>query len=104
MKNSRFVLRSMTPSLLVLPVLGIAALVVVLCSGSLQTEAGNASMPGFTTFDAPGAGTTASLLQGTSAFGINAGGDITGFETDATGIHHGFVRSAAGTFTEFDDS
>ena len=59
--------------------------------------AGSAT-PAFTTFDAPGAGATG-LFPGTLPGSINAGGDVSGFYTDTTGVRHGFVRLAAGTFT-----
>src|ERR1700722_4168673 len=88
MKDVRLMLRSLPPALALLPILGIAAVVIVLCSGALQTEAGDSSTPGFTSFDAPGAGTTASSLEGTAAFSINTAGDIAGFETDSSGVHH----------------
>ena len=52
----------------------------------------------FTTFDAPGAGTTG-FFPGTLAASINAGGDITGIYTDTNGVHHGFLRTAAATIT-----
>jgi hypothetical protein len=59
--------------------------------------AGSAT-PGFTTFDAPGAG-TAGIIPGTAALSINAGGDTSGIYTDASGARHGFLRIAAGTIT-----
>ncbi len=54
--------------------------------------------PAFTTFDAPGAGTTG-IFPGTLPASINAGGDISGIYTDTTGVRHGFVRTANGTIT-----
>src|ERR1700679_4255478 len=104
MKNLYTLLRSFAPTVLKLPVLGLAAMVMLLSGGAPRTETADGTGSGFTTFDAPGAGTTASALQGTAAFSINAAGDIAGFETDSSGVHHGFVRSAAGAFTEFDAS
>jgi hypothetical protein len=101
MRQVRSVLHLLAKSLLVLPLFGIAALVIALLSGWLQTESDGA-MLGFTAFNAPGAGTTASMLQGTAAFSINTSGDIAGFETDSKGVHHGYLRSASGAFTEFD--
>src|SRR5215831_621764 len=53
------------------------------------------------TFDAPGAGTGA--RQGTTAFGINPAGAITGFTRDANFARHGFLRAPDGTITIFDD-
>jgi uncharacterized membrane protein len=56
----------------------------------------------FTTFEAPGADTTAQSFNGTVASGINDLGEVTGYYFDASGLQHGFVRSAAGKFTSFD--
>jgi hypothetical protein len=53
-----------------------------------------------TTFDAPGAGTGAG--QGTTAFGINPSGTVTGFTRDTNFARHGFVRASDGTITVFD--
>src|SRR5262249_54525107 len=39
------------------------------------------------------------LFPGTLVAGMNPGGDISGFYTDAGGVNHGFLRSAAGTIT-----
>jgi len=46
-----------------------------------------------TSFDAPGAGTSA--YQGTAAFAINAAGTIAGTYVDANSVLHGFVGTAA---------
>jgi hypothetical protein len=54
--------------------------------------------PAFTTFDAPGVGTTG-FFPGTGALNINAGGDSSGLYTDTNGVRHGFFRTAAGTIT-----
>jgi len=54
----------------------------------------------FATFDAPGAGTN--LNQGTFPVSINPAGDVAGMYFDPSTAYHGFVRSAAGTTTEFD--
>ena len=51
----------------------------------------------FTSFDAPGAGT--SSYQGTSAFAINAAGTIAGTYVDANSVLHGFVGNAPPTAT-----
>jgi hypothetical protein len=63
--------------------------------------------PRITTFDAPGAGTSA--FQGTGCFAftdcsvlINNWGAITGYYLDANNAYHGFVRSPEGKFTTFD--
>lgn len=85
-----------------LPAIGFAALMAVLSGNAPQTQPADSSVAGLTAFDATGAGTTASALQGTAAFGINASGEVAGIETDTAGVHHGFVRAADGTITEFD--
>ena len=74
MKNLYTLLRSFAPTVLKLPVLGLAAMVMLLSGGAPRTETADGTGSGFTTFDAPGAGTTASALQGTAAFSINAAG------------------------------
>ena len=55
----------------------------------------------FTTFDAPGAGTTPGL--GTFANGMNDSGAIVGFIRDSNAARHAFLRARDGTFTVFDD-
>src|SRR5882724_13269937 len=55
---------------------------------------------GFTTFDAPGAGTGAG--QGTQSFAISPGGEITGYYFDGTTAVHGFLRDGKGVITTFD--
>ena len=61
-----------------------------------------------TTFDAPGAGTSAG--QGTSlnawtsvVDGLNPAGAITGSYIDGNNVNHGFLRDPHGTFTTIDD-
>jgi len=56
----------------------------------------------FTTFEAPGADTTAGSYNGTSPISINDFGAITGSYYDANGFTHGFLRSPDGKFTSFD--
>jgi hypothetical protein len=56
----------------------------------------------FTTFEAPGADTTAGSYNGTSPSSINDLGAITGSYSDANGFGHGFLRSPEGKFTTFD--
>jgi hypothetical protein len=56
----------------------------------------------FTTFDAPGASSTAAFGYGTFPESINDAGAITGHYTDAHGLIHGFLRSPCGKFTTFD--
>src|SRR6266536_477518 len=55
---------------------------------------------GFTTFDAPGAGTGAG--QGTCSFAISPAGEITGYYFDGTNATHGFLRHQNGVITTFD--
>ena len=56
--------------------------------------------PTFTTFEAPGAGTSEG--QGTVPFSINTAGAIAGMYYDANNAYHGFVRAATGTITTFE--
>ena len=56
----------------------------------------------FTTFEAPGADTTAGSYNGTSPSSINDLGVITGSFNDASGLSHGFLRTPDGRFTTFD--
>lgn len=58
----------------------------------------------FTSFESPGADTTPNDFNGTFAQSINDRGVIAGYYADATGLTHGFVRSAEGGFTTFDVS
>ena len=51
-----------------------------------------------TTFDAPGADTTAGSFNGTLPNAINDEGVITGVSYDANGAGHGFLRASAGAF------
>jgi hypothetical protein len=101
MKDAHPLLKSISTASAILSVLGLAAVLIFL-GGRSQVVTAASSTPGFTTFDAPGARTTANVMQGTAAFAIDAAGDIAGFETDVNGVHHGFVRAANGTITEFD--
>jgi hypothetical protein len=86
-----------TYSSLLLGIRGV--LLVVLCTLGLGFSV-NAGGTTITTFDAPGAGTAAG--QGTTGFGINPAGAITGFYIDASSVQHGFVRAPNGIITEFD--
>jgi hypothetical protein len=85
---------------------GINALGVI--AGSYQSADtvfhGFVRSPGgkFTTFQAPGADTTAGSYNGTSPSAINDLGVITGSYYDASGFSHGFLRSPDGKFTSFD--
>ncbi len=104
MKDVRLMLRSIVLTLVGLPIFGFAVAVLFVSGRPPQTAKAGSSATGFKTIDAPGAGTTASDMQGTTVVSINDAGQIAGFETDANGIHHGFVRAADGTITEFDPS
>jgi uncharacterized membrane protein len=55
----------------------------------------------FVLFDAPGAGAERGLNEGSTAYGINEFGVITGYTEDAKGVNHGFVRYADGRFATF---
>jgi hypothetical protein len=65
MKEIRLLLKSCSPILAKLPLLVAAVLLILLCVGAKQAKGGSTT-PGLTTFDAPGAGTTAKVQQGTS--------------------------------------
>jgi hypothetical protein len=54
----------------------------------------------FTTFDAPGAGT--GQFQGTEGEGINPQETVSGYDIDAGGVAHGYVRAKDGAITTFD--
>jgi hypothetical protein len=56
----------------------------------------------FTTFDAPGAGTTAGSGWGTLPGSIGDAGAITGRYIDSNDVNHGFVRDPTGKLTTFD--
>jgi hypothetical protein len=56
----------------------------------------------YTSFDAPGADTTANSGTGTFATSINDAGVVTGYLFDTSGVPHGFVRSPEGGFVVFD--
>jgi hypothetical protein len=55
---------------------------------------------GFSSWEAPGAGTASG--QGTFAQGMNAAGAIVGSYVDATSAYHGYWRAKRGRFIEFD--
>ena len=66
-----------------------------------QPQAAGSCGPTFTAINAVSAGTSA--LQGTTATGINADGDVVGIYITAPNIAHGYVRTAAtGAIAEFD--
>ena len=53
------------------------------------------------TFSAPDAGTSIYSAQGTEPTSINSSGEVAGIYLDSSNVPHGFVRTASGTFTEF---
>jgi hypothetical protein len=65
--------------------------------GFLRARDGN-----FTTYEAPGADTTANSFNGTFAANINPAGTIAGDYVDADNVGHGYLRAPDGTFTTFD--
>lgn len=69
------------------------AIAVLSCTASLFGQST------FTSFDAPGAGTTTG--QGTFPVAINSEGVIAGWYFDSSFVSHGFVRDANGDITEF---
>jgi len=75
-------------------------LLTCLISGCGNGTTTNVAAPQITTFDAPGAGTSAG--QGTLPEQNNQSGMIAGISNDANGVAHGFVRDAQGRFTTFD--
>jgi hypothetical protein len=81
---------------------GICALAIAILLGLAVVAAPSTQAQTLTTFDAPGAGTSAG--QGTYPQGINVAGSITGVYFDANTAYHGFVRAANGTITTFDVS
>jgi hypothetical protein len=57
----------------------------------------------FITFDAPGGCQTPASFPGcTTPVAINPRGEILGYNVDANGIAHAFLRDSKGTFTSFD--
>jgi len=54
--------------------------------------------PTFTIINVPGAGSSG-LFASTVVANMNAGGDVSGIYNDASGVRHGFLRLANGTFT-----
>ena len=56
----------------------------------------------YTTFEVPGADTSAGSYNGTSPTSINDLGVIAGSYSDANGFTHGFLRNPDGKFTSFD--
>jgi hypothetical protein len=55
-----------------------------------------------TTFDAPGADTTAGNFNGTFSSSINPAGAVAGDYLDVNSVAHGFLRAPNGSFTTFD--
>jgi hypothetical protein len=65
--------------------------------GFLRSSAGSV-----TTFEAPGSGADSGSYQGTYSLAIDSEGTIAGFYRDANYVHHGFVRSPDGGFTNLE--
>lgn len=55
----------------------------------------------FTTFDAPGAGTSAN--QGTFLRSLTKKSAMSGLMVDAANVAHGYIRAKNGAFTSFDE-
>ena len=55
-----------------------------------------------TTFDVPGAGSTAGTFQGTLALGVSSFGLSTGYWVDSSTVAHGFIRHPNGLIFKFD--
>lgn len=83
----------------------LATAVLLVADGCGGSNSGGGTQPlppiTYTTFDVPGAATTNGL--GTVPLAINAAGDIAGTYSDTSDHGHGFVRTAAGVLTPFDD-
>ena len=58
------------------------------------------STPAIVSIDAPDA--AAAMYRGTVALAIDSAGDVAGVYSDSNNVVHSFIRSAAGTITEFD--
>jgi len=65
--------------------------------GFLRTPDGH-----FTSFDAPGAGTTPDNSNGTFPLGVNQLGTVVGYYEDDNSVSHCFIRTADGKITTFD--
>ena len=77
-----------------------ATLVLTVLLGLAVVAPPSAQAQNFTTFNAPGAGTTA--YDGTISLSMNTAGDIAGIYIASGTVYHGFVRAANGTITTFD--
>src|SRR5215468_3049952 len=71
-----------------------------LSSALALSVAASGDHPTITTFDVPGAATSAG--KGTFAVAINPAGTITGYFLDAGKVHHGFLRDRGGAVTTID--
>ncbi|HTW81506.1 MAG TPA: Ig-like domain-containing protein [Terracidiphilus sp.] len=70
------------------------------CSPPSWSAAPSQNNSAFVSIDAPDA--SAAMYRGTVALAIDAAGDVAGVYSDSNNVVHSFVRSAAGTITEFD--
>jgi hypothetical protein len=66
------------------------------------STAGAGQPPDIKVFDAPGAGNTPGIGQGTLGIGINGFGVIAGITRDNNNVRHGFLRYPDGKFVVFD--
>lgn len=74
----------------------VMAVCIAFCFPGLAVSA-SAQAPKIISFDVP-----ASNGNGTVPIGVNLAGTITGWYWDASGVAHGFLRSADGTYTTID--
>ena len=63
----------------------------------------NGTFTSFDAFNETGLSPKFGWFQGTSGISIDSAGDVAGAFIDSNNAYHGFVRSAAGTITTFDD-
>lgn len=70
------------------------------CTRPAWSAAASQSNSAFVVIDAPGA--AAAMYRGTVALAIDSAGDVAGVYSDSNNVVHSFVRSAAGTITDFD--
>ena len=63
----------------------------------------NGTFTSFDAFNETGLSPKSGWFQGTTGISIDSSGDVAGTYADSNNAYHGFVRSAAGTITTFDD-
>jgi hypothetical protein len=79
-----------------------AALAVLAGALGLGAAANACAPPLIVTFEAPGAGSTPGVEQGTVGSAINEFGVIAGLLRDENSVRHGYLRYPDGKFTRFD--